>query len=105
MHVFALNTNTDKVYRNTASTYTGIYGIPKIQEGQSTLNSQQNPAKSIEKKCLNCTLHHLRTEVVQMQGARCVTCPPAMYTYLYINDRLVQPDSSVYAHQILSAKT
>lgn len=38
MQVFALNTNTDKVYRNTASTYTGIYGIPKIQEGQSTLN-------------------------------------------------------------------
>lgn len=40
-----------------------------------------------------------------MQGARCVTCPLAMYTYLYINDRLVQPDSSVYAHQILSVKT
>lgn len=64
------------------SFHINIHGIPKIQEGQSTFNRQWNPAKSIEVKCLNCTLPLLRAEVVQMQGARCESCPPAMYIYI-----------------------
>lgn len=71
----------------------------KSPGGPKYTNSQWNPAKSIEMiKCLNCILCHLRGKVFQMQGARCVSCPPAMYIY----DRWhAQPDRSMLIESYL----